>query len=70
MLAVNTYGQGQETRQQFPQMPWPQMISMRNRLIHAYFEIDFDQVWLAATQDAPALAASLRRIIAAADEAS
>lgn len=26
-------------------IPWKQMISMRNRLIHGYFDINYDIVW-------------------------
>jgi len=28
-----------------PQVPWSQMIGMRNRLTHAYFAIDLDIAW-------------------------
>ena len=34
----------QETQQETPQIPWSDIISMRNRLIHAYFDIDLDRV--------------------------
>lgn len=30
------------TRQAHPDVPWPQIIGMRNRLIHGYDVIDFD----------------------------
>ena len=26
-------------------IPWPQIVGMRNRLIHAYFDVDLDEVW-------------------------
>jgi uncharacterized protein with HEPN domain len=35
---------------------------MRNRLIHAYFEIDMDMVWVAATQEIPMLLSQLQQI--------
>jgi len=41
-----------ERQQELPQIPWPQIISMRNRLIHAYFEIDLDAVWDTVTDRA------------------
>lgn len=28
------------TREKFLQLPWREMIGMRNRLIHAYFDVD------------------------------
>ena len=35
-------------------------IRMRNRLVHAYFEIDADILWVAATVDIPALLIQLQ----------
>ena len=31
-----------DTRATAPLVPWPAIVSMRNRLIHAYFDIDHD----------------------------
>ncbi len=33
------------TRKRFATFPWKEMIGMRNRLIHAYFDVDHDVVW-------------------------
>ena len=52
-----------DTQDKYPQIPWPQIIAMRNRLVHAYFDIDLDQVWKAVTQDLPPLIAELERIL-------
>src|SRR3989338_8112497 len=40
-----------------PAVPWAQMIGMRNRLIHAYFDVDVDRVWDTVTLDLPPLIA-------------
>ena len=45
----------QETRQAYPEIPWPDIIAMRNRLIHIYFDIDLDRVWDTVTDDIPPL---------------
>jgi uncharacterized protein with HEPN domain len=42
-------------REMLPRIPWPQVVSMRNRLIHGYFDIDHDRVWDTVTDDLPAL---------------
>jgi uncharacterized protein with HEPN domain len=34
-----------DCKARYPDIPWAQMIGMRNRLTHAYFEIDLDIVW-------------------------
>lgn len=53
----------QRTRERHPDIPWQPIIAMRNRLIHGYFDIDFDQVWSAVTEDLPPLIAELERAI-------
>ncbi|CAN5296303.1 hypothetical protein BH10PSE6_BH10PSE6_36340 [soil metagenome] len=42
-----------------PGIPWAVIIATRNRLIHAYFDIDRDIVWTAATEEIPALLPTL-----------
>ncbi|MFN8450457.1 MAG: HepT-like ribonuclease domain-containing protein [Anaerolineae bacterium] len=54
----------QETREQYPQLSWRKMIAMRNILIHAYFDVDSDEVWNAVTEDIPPLVAQLEAILA------
>ena len=35
----------EDTRRAHPSIPWPEVIGMRNRLVHAYFNIDLPLVW-------------------------
>ncbi len=44
-----------EARLRFPDIPFAKMTSMRNRLIHAYFDVNLDIVWTTVTEDLPAL---------------
>ena len=50
-------------RGRHPAIPWGQIIGMRNRLVHAYFAIDYEQVWKALTEDLPPLVEQLQRIL-------
>ena len=34
-----------ERRETLSEIPWKSILGMRNRLVHAYFEIDLDVVW-------------------------
>ncbi len=34
-----------EGRSGVPEVPWREIVTMRNRLIHAYFDVDLDLVW-------------------------
>lgn len=56
----------QETREAAPQIPWGSIVSMRNRLIHGYFDIDPTVVWKTATVEIPALVPLLRALTDAA----
>lgn len=47
----------------YPQIPWSEIVSLRNRLIHGYDQIDFDIVWQILTTDLPLLITELERII-------
>src|SRR5271165_5933303 len=48
-----------EVRLRFPNIPCAKMISMRNRLIHAYFDVDLDIVWTTVSEDLPPLLPAL-----------
>jgi len=52
-----------ETRDRHPQLPWAMMVSMRNRLIHGYDEVDLAVVWDTVTEDLPPLIAQLAAIV-------
>ena len=52
-----------ETRTLAPQFPWQDMVGMRNRLIHAYFDIDLDRVWDTVLDDLPSLITQLEELI-------
>ena len=52
-----------EYRDDLQQIPWADIIGMRNRLIHAYFEINLDILWKTITDDLPPLIIELERIV-------
>jgi uncharacterized protein with HEPN domain len=43
------------TRNRAPQVPWPQIVAFRNILVHAYFGIDWEEVWRVAERRCPLL---------------
>lgn len=45
------------------EIPWSQIISMRNRLIHGYDSVDFDILWQIVSNDLPSLIPLLEVII-------
>jgi uncharacterized protein with HEPN domain len=46
-----------------PEIAWPNIIGMRNVLVHGYFEIDVEIVWNAASRDAIALKPQIERLL-------
>jgi uncharacterized protein with HEPN domain len=52
-----------ETRATYPAIPWADIVGMRNRLIHGYFDIDLDLVWNTVTGDLDPLLRQLEAIV-------
>ena len=44
-----------------PDIPWSSIIGLRNILVHQYWEIDFDELWVILQRDLPQLAAAIER---------
>lgn len=52
-----------ETKAAHPEIPWSDIIGMRNRLIHDYFRIDLEKLWDTVQQDIPKLIPLLEPLI-------
>lgn len=48
-----------ETRAHLANVPWDDIIGMRHRLVHAYFDINLDILWGTLEQDLPPLVDAL-----------
>ena len=49
----------EECQRRSPDIPWAEIVAMRNRLVHVYFDIDLDRVWETVTDDLPELMARI-----------
>jgi len=56
-------GVSAEFRQCHPDLPWKSITGMRDRLIHAYFDVNLDVVWETVTEDLSGLIARLEKIV-------
>jgi uncharacterized protein with HEPN domain len=52
-----------ETRKACPQLPWDDIVGMRHRLIHAYFDINLDIVWRTLREDLPGLIVAIENVL-------
>lgn len=46
-----------------PQIPWPQIRGMRNRIVHGYEQIDWEIVWKAVQEELPPLVPLLEKML-------
>ena len=51
-----------EYRDKNQQIPWSAMIGMRNRLVHAYFDINKKILWQTTQEDLPCLIEELKKL--------
>jgi len=51
-----------EFKSKYPQIPWRNIVGMRNWLIHVYFDIEHDRVWSTVLEDIPDLLKLIKEI--------
>lgn len=52
-----------DLREQYPHIPWKDITGMRDKLIHHYFSVDIEAVWLTVTVDLPVFKAEVGTIL-------
>ena len=62
VLGEAVRGTSAKLRAAYPNIPWRQMIGTRNRIIHAYFNIDLDVIRTIVEDELPALLLQLEQI--------
>ncbi len=65
VLGEAANGVSDEVRGRHVGVPWSQMIAMRNRLIHGYYDLDLDIIWSTVSEDIPPLVRLLEDVISA-----
>ncbi len=52
-----------DARTSIKQIPWAEIVGMRHRLVHAYFEIDHNILWDTVKQNLPPLIGALEAVL-------
>ena len=52
-----------EIRARYPELPWAEMLTMRNVVIHEYRGVNLSIIWQTVKEDLPALVSPLKRML-------
>lgn len=52
-----------EIKEKYPDIPWKNIVGMRDKLTHEYFGVDIDVVWKTVQNDLPALKEQILKLI-------
>ncbi len=58
----------EKTKRRFPHLPWKELIGLRNRLIHAYFDVDHDIIWKTVRNYLPTFHKELKQVVSSIEE--
>lgn len=61
---------GQDFHDAHPEVSWPQIVAMRNVLVHEYFGVDLGEVWKTVEHDLPALKVKIQATLQKLEENS
>lgn len=57
-----------ELRDRYPQIPWAEIVAIRNIVVHEYFRVDIDEVWATIERDLPRLDRQIQQIVQELDD--
>ena len=63
IIGEAAYRVSDATKAKYAGIPWDDIVGMRHRMVHAYFDINLDILWRTVSDDLPELTLTLRKII-------
>jgi uncharacterized protein with HEPN domain len=55
----------EELRSRHPEVPWREIVGMRNAIVHGYFTVDWDEVWVVVERDLERLRRGIESVVSA-----
>ena len=52
-----------ELKSRWREIEWAEIAGLRNRVVHGYFSVEWPIIWVAATEEVPALRQQVARIL-------
>lgn len=52
-----------EIRKKYPEIPWKDMAGMRDKVIHEYFGVKIERVWLTVKDDIPRIKPLIKKVL-------
>jgi uncharacterized protein with HEPN domain len=51
-------------REKYPEVPWRDMAGIRDRLVHGYFKVNLEIVWMTVTSEFPEVRPMMENVLA------
>ena len=52
-----------DIRNKYPSIPWRDMSGIRDKIIHSYFKVDYETVWLVVKEEIPKLKPMIVKVL-------
>lgn len=52
-----------DVRKRYPEIPWKDMAGMRDKVIHEYFGVKIERVWLTVKDDIPRIEPLIKKVL-------
>lgn len=56
-------GLSEGLKKSHPEVPWKEIVGMRNKIIHEYFSVDWLEVWNTSQKDLPVLKEKIQKLL-------
>ncbi len=53
----------ESVRKKYPEIPWKSIAGMRNKVIHFYFGVNLEKVWLVVKEDIPRIKPQMKKVL-------